>query len=180
MKRWLELAFDSSVFLKLFRLLGTMGKALLAIIFIAIGFSASAQDTADTPVGLWRTIDDQTGQAKAEIRIRANSQGLLTGVVEKSLVINPKPICTECSDDRKDKLKLGMEVIRDIQKAQAPDVWDGGKILDPESGRAYTLRLRPIDGGTRLEVRVSLGPFSRTQTWLRIQPAAPTYRAQVN
>lgn len=151
-----------------------MNKALIAIFLIAIGVPALAQNTAATPVGLWRTIDDHTGQAKAEIRIRANSQGLLTGVVEKSLVINPKPICTECSDDRKDKPKLGMEVIRDIQKAQAPDVWDGGKILDPESGRAYTLRLHPIEGGARLEVRVSLGPFSRTQTWLRIQPVAVT------
>ena len=49
------------------------------------------------------------------------------------------------------------------------DVWEGGKILDPENGRNYTLRLTPIEGGKKLEVRGSIGPFGRTQTWIRVQ-----------
>ena len=48
-------------------------------------------------------------------------------------------------------------------------MWEGGKILDPENGRNYTLRLTPIEGGKKLEVRGSLGPFGRTQTWVRVQ-----------
>ena len=56
-----------------------------------------------TPEGLWRNIDDKTGQAKAEIRITANSAGVLNGVVEKALIPSPEPLCNECTDDRKDK-----------------------------------------------------------------------------
>jgi uncharacterized protein (DUF2147 family) len=122
-----------------------------------------------TPTGLWRNIDDKTGQAKAEVRIIADGAGTLTGVVEKALVTNAQPTCTECTDDRKDKPKLGMEIIRGARKAEGRDVWEGGKILDPENGKNYTLRLTPIDSGSKLEVRGSIGPFGRTQTWIRIQ-----------
>ena len=48
------------------------------------------------------------------------------------------------------------------------DVWEGGKILDPENGRNYGLRMTPVDGGKKLEVRGSIGPFGRTQTWTRV------------
>jgi uncharacterized protein (DUF2147 family) len=121
-----------------------------------------------SPVGLWQSIDDKTGQPKAEIRITASSAGVLAGVIEKGLVPPVEPNCTQCSDDRKDKPKLGMEVIRGAKKAEGKDVWEDGKILDPDNGKNYTLRLTPIDGGKKLEVRASIGPFGRTQTWNRI------------
>ena len=62
-----------------------------------------------------------------------------------------------------------MEIIRGAQKAEGKDVWEGGKILDPENGKTYTLRLTPMDGGQKLHVRGSIGPFGRTQTWTRVQ-----------
>ncbi len=129
-----------------------------------------------TPVGLWRSIDDKTSQPKAEIRIKANAAGVLTGVVEKSLAPSEQPLCTECPDDRKDKPKLGLEIIRGATKAEpkaearADDkpVWEGGSIIDPENGRIYKLRLTPVDAGNKLEVRGAFGPFWRTQTWIRV------------
>ena len=145
-----------------------MRKALAAIIFVAISAPAWAQMT---PEGLWRNIDDKSGEAKAEIRIQGNSAGVLTGVLEKRLAKDAKPddLCKECSDERKNQPILGLEIIRGAQKAEGKDVWEGGKILDPENGRNYTLRLTPIEGGKKLEVRGSLGPFGRTQTWVRVQ-----------
>lgn len=145
-----------------------MQKALAAIIFVAISVPAWAQMT---PEGLWRNIDDKSGEAKAEIRIQGNSAGVLTGVLEKRLAKDAKPddLCKECSDERKNQPILGLEIIRGAQKAEGKDVWEGGKILDPENGRNYTLRLTPIEGGKKLEVRGSLGPFGRTQTWVRVQ-----------
>ncbi len=144
-----------------------MNKAVAAIIFVAIAAPAWAQMT---PEGLWRNIDDKTGEAKAEIRI-TETGGVLTGVLEKRLAKDAKPddLCKECSDDRKDKPLLGLEIIRGAKKAEGKDVWEGGKILDPENGRNYTLRLTPIEGGKKLEVRGSIGPFGRTQTWVRVQ-----------
>jgi len=124
-----------------------------------------------TPEGLWRNVDDKTGEAKAEIRIQANGAGVLTGTIEKRLTKDAKPedVCKECDDDRKGKPLLGLEIIRGAKKAEGKDVWEGGKILDPENGRNYTLRLTPTEGGKKLEVRGSFGPFGRTQTWTRVQ-----------
>ena len=145
-----------------------MYKAVAAIIFVASSASAWAQMT---PEGLWRNIDDKTGEAKAEIRIREAADGALNGVLEKRLTKDAKPddVCKECSDDRKDKPILGLEIIRGAKKAEGKEVWEGGKILDPENGRNYTLRMTPIEAGKKLEVRGSIGPFGRTQTWVRVQ-----------
>ena len=122
-----------------------------------------------TPVGLWRSIDDKTGQPKAEIRIKANDAGVLSGVVEKAIVASDEPLCIECPDDRKDKPKLGLEIIRGAARAGDKPGWEGGTIIDPDNGRIYKLRLTPADAGNKLEVRGALGPFWRTQTWIRIQ-----------
>ena len=123
-----------------------------------------------TPVGLWRNVDDKTGEAKAEVRI-LESGSVLTGKIEKRLLKDARPddVCLECSDDRKGVRLLGMDVIRGAQKLEGKEVWEGGKILDPENGRSYSLRLTPIEGGKRLEVRGAIGPFGRTQTWMRIE-----------
>jgi len=126
-----------------------------------------------TPVGLWRSIDDDSKQPKAEIRITQNAAGGLSGVVEKGLQNNPNtdPICTLCTDDRKGKPKIGLEIIRGGQQGDGKAVWEGGKILDPENGKNYSLRLTPIDGGKKLEVRGYIGApmLGRTQTWIRVE-----------
>jgi len=144
-----------------------MYQALAAIVLVVSAVPAWAQMT---PEGLWRNIDDKTGEAKAEIRIK-DAGGVLTGVLEKRLAKDAKPddLCKECSDDRKDKPLVGLEIIRGAKKAEDKAVWEGGKILDPENGRNYTLRMTPIEGGKKLEVRGSIGPFGRTQTWIRVE-----------
>ena len=143
-----------------------MRRLLIASAWLVAG-SALAQAT---PVGLWRNVDDRTGEAKAEVRIVDNG-GVLVGRIERRLVKGAKPdaVCIECKDDRKDQPIQGLEIIRGARKAADREAWEGGKILDPENGREYGLRLRPVDGGSRLEVRGSLGPFWRTQVWTRLQ-----------
>ncbi len=144
-----------------------MKKTLAALLFTATAFSAMAQST---PVGVWRNVDDKTGEVKAEISI-AETNGALLGRIEKALGKDAKPgaTCDECSDDRKGKPMVGLEIIRGGKKAEAKDVWEGGKILDPENGKEYRASFTPIEGGKKLEVRGYLGPFWRTQTWNRVQ-----------
>ena len=143
-----------------------MKRALIAIILGASCLPVLAQLG---PVGLWRSMDEKTGEAKAEIRI-VESGGVLNGKIEKRLLKDAKAgdVCDECSDDRKGAPLLGLEIIRGAKKAEGTDVCEGGKILDPENGRNYGLRMTPVDGGKKLEVRGSVGPFGRTQTWTRI------------
>ncbi len=141
-------------------------RCFAGLLFLSSLGSAWAQLT---PVGLWRNIDEKTGEARAEIRI-VESAGVLSGRIEKRLGKNAKPDdkCEECSDDRKDQPIIGLEIIRGARKTEGKDVWEGGKILDPENGRNYTLRLTPIEGGKRLEVRGSVLGIGRTQTWVRV------------
>jgi len=104
-----------------------------------------------TPIGNWHSIDDETKKPKAEVRISLNAAGTLSGVVEKSLlpVSDEDPLCNLCTDDRKGKPKIGMEIIRGGKKAEGKDVWEEGKILDPSNGKNYSLRLTPIEGGKK-------------------------------
>lgn len=130
---------------------------------------ASAQAQM-TPVGSWHSTDEKTGELKSLIVI-ADKGGALNGHIEKLLrkEADQKGVCKECSDDRKDKPMLGLEIIRGAKQADGKEVWEGGKILDPENGKEYALRMTPIEGGKKLEVRGSIAFFGRTQTWVRVQ-----------
>ncbi|OIQ71478.1 hypothetical protein GALL_469050 [mine drainage metagenome] len=122
-----------------------------------------------TPVGNWHTFDDKTGELKGLVNI-SDSQGVLSGHTLKILRKNadPNALCTLCTDDRKDQMIQGMEIIRGARKVEGKDVWQDGKILDPENGKEYTLRLTPVDDGKKLEVRGSIAFFWRTQVWQRV------------
>jgi hypothetical protein len=56
----------------------------------------------ETPLGLWKTVDDSTGQEKGLVRIVAEN-GVLVGRIAGSLDINParRRICDLCSDDQR-------------------------------------------------------------------------------
>ncbi len=143
-----------------------MKKSLLMAL---IGCASVASWGQMTPLGRWHSIDDKTGETKAQMLI-AESGGVLNGRIEKLLRkgADPDARCTACTDERKDQPMVGLEIIRGAKKAEGQDVWEGGKILDPEAGKSYNLRLTPIEGGAKLEVRGSFGPFGRTQTWTRV------------
>ncbi|MBU6503039.1 MAG: DUF2147 domain-containing protein [Burkholderiales bacterium] len=145
-----------------------MYKSFIAIFLIIFGTSAMAQMN---PVGLWKTIDDSTGVAKSLVRI-TDDAGVYSGTIEKLLDPATKPgaVCDKCTDERKDKPLLGLTILRNVhQDAGDKTVWDGGDITDPNNGKVYRTRLKPVDGGKKLEVRGYLGPFYRTQVWIRVE-----------
>jgi hypothetical protein len=141
----------------------------LKMLAVLLGLLALGAQAQMTPVGLWRTIDDDTQKPKAEIRIRQNDAGVVSGVIEKALITSDFPNCNLCTDDRKDQPKVGMEIIRGAKKVPGKDVWEDGHILDPENGKTYTLRMTPMEGGSKLQVRGYIGFFFRNQMWIRIQ-----------
>jgi len=64
----------------------------------------------------------------------------------------------------------GLVVLRDLRAAaREADVWRGGSIYDPGSGRTYRVVLR-LSGPDRIEVRGYVGfeLLGRTTTWLRV------------
>ncbi len=144
-----------------------LNRFFAGFVLLAAAGAALAQNT---PMGKWHTIDDKTKEIKSEITI-TEASGVLTGKVTKVLSKDAKPnaLCEECRDARKGQPIVGLEIIRGAKKDGSDNVWTGGKILDPENGKEYTLKLTPEDGGKQLAVRGSIGPFGRTQTWVRVQ-----------
>ncbi len=121
---------------------------------------------ASSPVGLWKSIDDETKKPKSLIRI-VEAGGVLSGKVEKILTDKTDAKCDQCTDDRKDKPVQGMTIITGMKKDG--EGWAGGEILDPNNGKVYRSQMALSDGGKKLEVRGYIGIplLGRTQTWLR-------------
>ena len=80
-------------------------------------------------------------------------------------------LCDLCSDERKGQKVLGMTILRGARPDADKALWEGGDVLDPNNGKVYKLRLKPIDGGKKLEVRgfIGMALLGRTQTWIRIE-----------
>jgi uncharacterized protein (DUF2147 family) len=138
---------------------------------MAGAFLASPAYPQISPLGLWQSIDDNTGKPRAEVRI-SDAGGMLTGRIERSLVPNPSGAtlrCVLCTDERRDQPLIGLEIIRRLAPGSDAQTWEEGEILDPDSGKTYRLRVRLKDSGRLLEVRGFVGPFYRNQTWVRLQ-----------
>jgi uncharacterized protein (DUF2147 family) len=146
-----------------------MHKTLAVTLLLAVASFAQAQST---PAGLWKTIDDDGKTEKSLVRI-VEAGGVFSARVEK--ILNPAHLdarCDKCADERKDQPVLGLTIINGV-KASAGDagLWDGGTILDPNEGKVYKVRLKPVDGGKALEVRgyIGLPLLGRTQVWQRVE-----------
>jgi uncharacterized protein (DUF2147 family) len=124
-----------------------------------------------TPLGKWRTFDDETGKPKSIVEI-SESNGVVSGKVLEIIFSKkgPNPVCEDCAGERKNQPVTGMTIIWDMKKDG--DVWDGGRILDPSDGAEYGCKLTPIENGTKLQVRGFKG-FSllgKTKIWERVEP----------
>ncbi|MFY8018606.1 MAG: DUF2147 domain-containing protein [Inhella sp.] len=143
-------------------------KSLIAA--VVLGVVAVGAQAQMSPVGVWKTIDDKTKAEKAQVRV-IETGGVVSGKIEKLLApgANQEAKCDKCSDDRKDKAVIGMEIIRGVKKDG--DVWTGGTILDSAEGKVYKVKMTPIEGGKKMEVRGYVGApmFGRTQVWQRVE-----------
>jgi uncharacterized protein (DUF2147 family) len=145
-------------------------KAALAFALATASVFAMAQQT--TPAGLWKTIDDDGKTEKSLVRI-VNNGGVYSGKVEK--VFDPAKQdakCEKCEGERANQPVIGMTIIEGVkQDAEESNLFDGGQILDPNNGKTYKVRLKPTDGGKKLDVRGYIGSpmFGRTQTWIRVE-----------
>ncbi len=143
-----------------------IGSFILAL-FALSAFSASAAEL--TPVGVWKTVDDNTGQPKGLVRIR-ETNGQYEGRVEKAFPKpgeDPAPKCIKCDGARHNQPVLGMTILWGLTKQG--DEYQGGEILDPENGKIYRAKMKLVDGGNKLEVRgyIGISLLGRSQIWLR-------------
>ena len=144
-----------------------MIRTLAALTLVLSTACAMAQMT---PAGLWKTIDDDGKTEKSLVRI-TDAGGVLSGTIEKVFDASKQDAkCDKCTDDRKDKPVIGMTIIRNArQDADDKTIWTGGEILDPNNGKTYKTRLKPVDGGKTMEMRGYIAFIYRTQVWQRVE-----------
>lgn len=137
-------------------------------ILFGLFFMLTSLMYAQLPIGTWKTIDDETKQAKSYVEI-FEKDGKLYGKVTKILTKGKEDAkCTDCSGAFKNKPILGMQILSGLKKDG--NEWTGGKILDPNKGKEYKAKMS-LNGNDKLDVRgyIGISLVGRTQTWHRVK-----------
>lgn len=149
---------------------------VLLLVSPATVLPAAADDNArlTSPVGLWEPLDS-SGKPLGLIRIY-EVKGLYNGRIEpRSATEDRSARCTRCTDDRRDKPIIGLELLRHLRPENGKYV--GGAILDPDTGHVWSCEFWLIGDGHQAIMRgYLLFPlFGRSLTWQRVAsaPSAP-------
>lgn len=121
--------------------------------------------------GIWKNIDDKTGSSKAVLEVRKESNGTYTGKIIKVTPLpgyTPKETCVNCPAPYTNKPILGMDVLKNL-KQTGEENYSGGKIIDPLSGKIYSMKAKLSANGNRLSLRgyIGVSALGRSQIWIR-------------
>jgi uncharacterized protein (DUF2147 family) len=140
-----------------------MKKNVLLIIILLFSITINAQSI----VGKWKTIDDETGKEKSIVEIY-QVEGKIYAKVDKLLTKGDEnKICENCEGANKNKPIKGMVIINGLTKDG--DEWNGAKILDPKTGKEYKCYIA-LENPDKLKVRGYIGfaLLGRTQYWHKV------------
>ena len=147
-----------------------MKKTLLFVSFLLITFMFS-EVSAQSVLGKWKTIDDETGKVKSIVQIYKKDGKLYGKIIKlfKKKGEDQDPICDVCPGKRKNKKVIGMNIITALEKDG--NEWEGDEgILDPNNGKLYDCKLwLDEDNPNKLQVRGYILFIYRTQTWIRVK-----------
>lgn len=119
-------------------------------------------------VGKWKTIDDKTNKVKSVIEIGKNPNGTYFGKITKLFKEpgeDPDPKCDKCKGSRHNQKIIGMIILNDLKK-KSSNMWDGGKIIDPETGDTYDCKMWIEKGNLQVRGYMGWSVLGRSQTWL--------------
>ena len=143
-----------------------MKKIALALGLLGFTVLANAADPLNGTV--WKTIDDKTKQPKATVKFTEQKNGTLTASIQSILTPGEENACTKCEGPYHNKSLKGLTIVRGLKNTGGTS-YDGGSILDPQTGKTYKLKGKLADGGKKLELRgfVGVAALGRNQTWVR-------------
>ena len=144
-----------------------MKKLAFITLSSVLATSAFAADLNNTQ---WRTVDDETGKAKALVEFSKSSNGTYTATITKQLDPTSKKTCEACSGSLKGKSIEGLNIVQNL-KLDKGNKYTGGTILDPKSGKTYKMNAEMASNGKTLKVRgfIGVAALGRNQTWYRVK-----------
>ncbi|HQW52938.1 MAG TPA: DUF2147 domain-containing protein [Acinetobacter sp.] len=145
-----------------------MKKQIISALFCSV---LSSLAFAEDITGLWQTIDDKTGAPKGQVEIRKDANGNYVGKVVKitpRLGYTPKEICVDCPAPYTNKPILGLDTLTGLKHSSGNN-YTGGRILDPNTGKIYSMKAKLSANGKRLHLRgyVGVSVLGRNQIWIR-------------
>ncbi|RXG16852.1 DUF2147 domain-containing protein [Leeuwenhoekiella aestuarii] len=136
--------------------------------FLMFALISTAGMLAQDVTGKWKTIDDETGEAKSIVEIY-KQDGKVYGKIAEILNKDRQDAkCVDCPGSDRGKPIQDLVIIKGLEKDG--DEYNDGKILDPQSGKLYKCLIE-LENPDKLKVRGYIG-FSllgRTQYWTRVK-----------
>jgi uncharacterized protein (DUF2147 family) len=137
--------------------------SLLALPLLAASTMAAAQTAS--PIGRWKTWDDETGKPMTVTEVYEAKNGKLAARVVETLYA-PNALCTKCGGDKKNKPIVGMPVLWNLEKTS--EGWGNGHGFKPSTGDSFKAKsVKVVDGGNKLEITGCKLMFCRSAHWTR-------------
>ena len=146
-----------------------MTKQLIGALLLS---AVSSFSFAEDIIGLWQSIDDKTGAPKALVEIRKEADNTYAGKVVKLTPragYTPKETCVNCPPPYTNKPIIGLDVVTGLKSTDGFN-YTSGRILDPNTGKLYSMKAKLSSNGKRLHLRGYLGisALGRNQIWIRV------------
>lgn len=139
-----------------------MRTKMFALLMLAVPAIASAQNS---PVGRWKTIDDETGKVMTITEVYQAQNGTLAARIVEA--VNPAAAkCDKCSGQKKGASTVGMNVLWGLKPIAGG--WGGGEGFKPSTGDSFKAKsVKLVDGGRKLEVTgCKMSFLCRSATWV--------------
>ncbi len=134
---------------------------LIAVLLAGAVPSASAHVVS--PRGIWRSIDDRSGEARLVVRVFAENDEV-KGTVEKVLADDASAQrCEKCEGRLRNQPVLGMLLLWGFRYKDGD--YKGGQLVDPDDGKIYRCTMRVADDGSKLMIRGFPGLSFSARSW---------------